>query len=409
MHPRVHASGLPGRGKDIMVQQLQISALDLRLSIMAAVLVALALAFHVMTGNFLTPENLYNIAQQTAVVGIVATAVALIIVARQIDLSVGSVMGVVGVLIAFLMYTKGWHWVPASLAGLAVSLVIALYQGWLTSYLGVPSFVVTLGGLMSFRGAAFLVADGKTQPVTDATFLLLGGGLDGSLGPLLSWVVGGVLAALLVWNTASRRRHAAAHGFPLRPAWFDAAVTAFFVAVLLAFVATMNAYQLGDKPAGQGIPIPVVIWGVVVMAVAFIVNRTRFGRYVYAIGGNPEAALLVGIPVKRVMLKLFLLLAVLVTVAAVVSVSRLNAGTNSLGTNMELYVIAAAVIGGVALSGGSGTVLGTVLGALIIQFLESGLLLLDVSIGYRMVIIGQVLIVAVVFDVLYRRATGERM
>jgi D-xylose transport system permease protein len=392
-----------------MLNQLQISALDLRLSIMAGVLAVMALVFHLLTGNFLTPENLYNIAQQTAVVGIVAAAIALIIVARQIDLSVGSVMGVVGVLIAFLMYTHDWHWVPACLAGLAVALVVALYQGWLTSYLGVPSFVVTLGGLMSFRGAAFLVADGKTQPITDSTFLLLGGGLDGSLGPRWSWLLAAVLAGLLLWNTFSRRRSALAHGFPLRPAWFDGAVTAFFIVVLLAFVATMNAYVLADKGAGQGVPIPVLIWALVVMGMAFIVNRTRFGRYVYAIGGNPEAALLVGIPVKRVMLKLFLLLAVLVTVAAIVSVSRLNAGTNSLGTNMELYVIAAAVIGGVALSGGSGTVLGSVLGALIIQFLESGLLLMDVGIGWRMVIIGQVLIMAVVFDVLYRRATGERM
>ncbi len=392
-----------------MLNQLQISALDLRLSIMASVLMAMALVFHVFTGNFLTPENLYNIAQQTAVVGIVAAAVALIIVARQIDLSVGSVMGMVGVLIAFLMYTHNWHWVPACLAGLAAALVVALYQGWLTAYLGVPSFVVTLGGLMSFRGAAFLVADGKTQPITDTTFLLFGGGLDGALGPTWSWLLAAALAGLLLWQTLSRRRSAGAHGFPLRPLWFDVAVTGFFIAVLLVFVATMNAYVLADKGAGQGVPIPVLIWALVVMGMAFTVNRTRFGRYVYAMGGNPEAALLVGIPVKRVMLKLFLLLAVLVTIAAIVSVSRLNAGTNSLGTNMELYVIAAAVIGGVALSGGSGTVLGSVLGALIIQFLESGLLLMDVSIGWRMVIIGQVLIVAVVFDVLYRRATGERM
>jgi len=170
----------------------------------------------------------------------------------------------------------------------------------------------------------------------------------------------------------------------------------------------MCAYQLPGKTLAQGIPVPVVIWGAVVMTMAFIVRRTRFGRYVYAIGGNPEAALLVGIPVKRVTLQLFLLLAALVTVAAAVSVARLNAGTNSLGTSMELYVIAAAVIGGVALSGGSGSVLGSVLGALMIQFLDSGLLLMDVSIGRRMVIIGQVLIVAVVFDVLYRRWTGER-
>ncbi len=392
-----------------MWSQLQISALDLRLSIMAGVLVVMALVFHALTGTFLTPENLYNIAQQTAVVGIVAAAIALIIVARQIDLSVGSVMGVVGVLIAFLMYSQNWHWAPAILAGLLVSLVIALYQGWLTAYLGVPSFVVTLGGLVSFRGAAFLVADGKTQPVSDPTFLMFGGGLEGSLGPTLSWLLALALAALLLVNAVSRRRNASSHGFPMRPLWFDAGLTLFFIGVLLVFVATMNAYVLADKGAGQGIPIPVLIWGVVVMVMAFIVNRTRFGRYVYAIGGNPEAALLVGIPVKKVMLKLFLLLAVLVTVAAVVSVSRLNAGTNSLGKDMELYVIAAAVIGGVALSGGSGTVLGSVLGALIVQFLESGLLLLDVSIGLRMVIIGQVLIVAVVFDVLYRRATGERM
>ena len=392
-----------------MLKRLQINPLDLRLAIMAGVLTVMAVAFHVLTGNFLTPENLYNIAQQTAVVGIIATAMALIIVARQIDLSVGSAMGVIGVLIAFLMYTHGWHWVPACLAGLALALIIGLYQGWLTAYLGVPSFVVTLGGLMSFRGAAFLVADGKTQPITDATFLLLGGGLDGSLGPTWSWVLGIVMAAALVWMMVARRRSASAHGVALRPLGFDIAITAAFALLALVFVATMNAYQLADKGVGQGVPVPVLIWGVVVVGVSFLVNRTRFGRYVYAIGGNPEASLLVGIPVKRVLLKLFLLLGVLTTVAAIVAVSRLNAGTNSLGANQELYVIAAAVIGGVALSGGSGTVLGTVLGALIIQFLESGLLLLDVAIGWRMVIIGQVLIVAVVFDVLYRRATGERM
>ena len=388
---------------------LQISALDLRLSIMAGVLAAMALGFHLVTGNFLTAENLYNIAQQSAVVGIVAAAIGLIIVARHIDLSVGSVLATVGVLVAYLMYSKGWHWVPASLAGLALSLAIAIYQGWLVAYLGVPSFVVTLGGLMSFRGVAFLISDGRTQPVTDADFLLIGGGLDGALGPVWSWVLGLGLSALIVWNSFSRRRSALAHGFERRPLWFDVALAGFFVAVTLVFVAVMCAYQLPSKPQAQGIPNPVLIWGAVVMAMAFIVNRTSFGRYVYAIGGNPEAALLVGIPVKRVMLKLFLLLAVMVTIASIVAVSRLNAGTSSLGNGMELYVIAAAVIGGVALAGGSGTVLGTVLGSLIIQFLESGLLLLDVGIGYRMVIIGQVLIVAVVFDVVYRRATGERM
>jgi len=392
-----------------MNSKLQISALDLRLSLMAAVLVVMAVVFHAATGTFLTPENLYNIAQQTAVVGIVATAITLVIVARQIDLSVGSVLGAVGVLIAWLMYSKNWGWISASLAGLAMALAIGLYQGWLTAVLGVPSFVVTLGGLMSFRGAAFLVADGKTQPITDATFLALGGGLDGALGPRLSWALGIVLVALLVWSGFARRARKRKHGFPLRPLAFDLALMAGFSIVVLGFVGLMNAYRLESKPEAQGVPIPVLIWGVVVFGISFIANRTRFGRYVFAIGGNPEAAQLVGIPVRRVTIKLFMLLAVMITVAAIVAVARLNAGTNSLGTGMELYVIAAAVIGGVALSGGSGTVLGSVLGALMIQFLDSGMLLMDVSIGSRYVIIGQVLIVAVAFDVLYRRWTGERI
>lgn len=389
--------------------KLQISALDLRLLIMAGVLAAMAIGFHVVTGQFLSPENLYNVAQQSAVVGIVAAAMGLVIVARQIDLSVGSVLATVGVAVAYLMYSKGWHWVPASLFGVGLSLVISLYQGWLTSYLGVASFVVTLGGLVSFRGIAFLFSDGRTQPVTDQTFLLIGGGLDGAIGTTASWVLGLAMSALVLWSMVQRRRSEAAHGIPSRPLPVDLVFSGFFVVVILAFVATMNAYQIPTKTGPQGIPNPVLIWGAVVAFIAFIVNRTSFGRYIYAIGGNPEAAALVGIPVKWVTLKIFMLLGVIVAIAAVVAVSRLNAGTASLGTGMELYAIAAAVIGGVALAGGSGTVLGTVLGSLIIQFLESGLLLLDVGVGQRLVIIGQVLIVAVVFDVVYRRATGERL
>lgn len=392
-----------------MLNRLQIRPLDLRLSLMAGVLLLMALVFHWLSGQFISAENLYNIAQQTAVVGIIATAMALVIVARHIDLSVGSALGLVGVLIAYLMYTKGWHWVPASLVGLAVALAVGLYQGWLVAGLGVASFVVTLGGLMSLRGAAFLVASGKTQPVTDPVFLMLGGGLDGAIGPVPSLLLALTLSAWLAVRMLQRRRQQHAHGLVPRPLWFDVAVTLLLCAAATGFAVAMSAYRIGDKPEGQGIPVPVLVWAVVVVVVSFIVNRTRFGRYVYAIGGNPEAALLVGIPVRRVMLQLFLLLAALVTVAAIVAVARLNAGTNSLGASQELYVIAAAVIGGVALSGGSGTVLGTVLGALVIQFLESGLLLLDVDIGWRMVIVGQVLIAAVVFDVMFRRATGERV
>ena len=387
---------------------LRQAAVDWRLVLMGAVLVVVALIFNVLSGGiFLSPENLYNIAQQTAVVGIVATVVVLVIVARHIDLSVGSVMGFVGVLIATLMYTAGWHWVEASLAGLAVAIAVSIYQGSLTAVLGVPSFVVTLGGLMSFRGAAFLVADGKTQPVNDAFFQRLGGGYDGAIGVTASWVLAALMGAALLWGMVSRRSAKQAYGVPNNALWLDGLITLVPIIIVLGFTAIMNAYRIPNKDAAQGIPIPVLIWAAVAFSLSFLVHRTRFGRYVFAMGGNPEAAALVGIPVRRVTLMLFVLMGVLITIAAMVSIARLNAGTNSLGTSMELYVIAAAVIGGTALSGGSGSILGSVLGALIMQSIDSGMLLLDVSIGWRYVIIGQVLIVAVVFDVLYRRFTGD--
>ncbi len=384
------------------------AAIDWRLVLMSAVLAVMAGVFHVMSdGIFLSPENLYNIAQQTAVVGIVSTVMVLVIVARHIDLSVGSVMGFVGVLIAYLQYTAGWSWPASVLAGLAVALLVSVYQGGLTAVLGVPSFVVTLGGLMSFRGAAFLVADGKTQPVSNEFFLTLGGGYDGAIGTAASWVVGGLVCLALLGRMLMKRRSQALHEMPVQPLGMDLLLVVVPAVILLGFVASMNGYQISGKTEAQGIPVPVLIWAVVAGVLSFIVHRTRFGRYVFAMGGNPDAAALVGIPVKKVTLMLFGLLGVLITVAAVVSVARLNAGTNSLGTGMELYVIAAAVIGGTALAGGSGSILGSVLGALIMQSLDSGLLLLDVPIGKRMVIIGQVLIIAVVFDVVYRKYVGE--
>lgn len=387
---------------------LKQAAIDWRLILMASVLVAIALIFNVLSGGiFLSPENLYNIAQQTAVVGIVATVVVLVIVARHIDLSVGSVMGFVGVLVATLQYTAGWSWQAASLAGLLMAIAVSVYQGALTAWLGVPSFVVTLGGLMSFRGAAFLVADGRTQPVNDAFFQRLGGGFEGAIGVQASWILAILMCLALVWATFSRRRAKRLYEVPNNPMWIDAMVVIVPSLIVLGFAATMNNYQIPSKDAPQGIPIPVLIWAAVTITLSFMVHRTRFGRYIYAIGGNPEAAALVGIPVKRVTLMLFALMGVLIAIAAIVSIARLNAGTNSLGTGMELYVIAAAVIGGTALAGGSGSILGSVLGALIMQSIDSGLLLLDISIGWRYVIIGQVLIAAVVFDVLYRKLTGD--
>lgn len=369
-----------------------------RLAVMAAVLVAIAIGFHVLTGSFLTAENLYNITQQTAVVGIVASGMALIIVARQIDLSVGSLLGAVGVLMAWLQYTQGWSVAASLFAGLGLALAIGLFQGWLAAVIGLPSFVVTLGGLVSLRGVAFLIADGKTQPISEPWLLALGGGLDGSLGERGSWLLGlGLIALLWGWRSVQRRAQVRAGGVPgdMKHELLKGGLAALAV---LGAVAVFNAYRIEGQEQGQGLPLPLVIWVAVVLVLGFVAKHTRFGRYVYAIGGNPDAARLAGIPVKRVLIQLNLLLAALVALAAVVAMARLNAGTNSMGTGMELTVIAAAVIGGVSLAGGSGSVGGTVLGALIIQSIDSGLLLTDVGIGWRMVVLGQVLVAAVVFD-----------
>jgi D-xylose transport system permease protein len=391
-------------------QTLKRAQIDWRMVLMSTVLVVIAVVFNVLSeGIFLSPENLYNIAQQTAVVGILATVMVLIIVARHIDLSVGSVMGFVGVLIAFLIYTANWSWQAACLMGLAAAIAVSMYQGALTAFVGVPSFVVTLGGLMSFRGAAYLVADGKTQPLADPFFLKLGGGYNGGIGTTASWILAALLCCGLLLAMLNKRRAKKMYGVPTNPAWVDLLLVLIPVAIVLAFVATMNAYHIPNKDAPQGVPIPVLIWGAVALVISFLVHRTRFGRYIFAIGGNPDAAALVGIPVRRVTMLLFLLLAVLITIAAIVAISRLNAGTNSLGNNLELLVIAATVIGGTALAGGSGTIIGSVLGALIMQCIDSGMLLLDVSIGTRYIIIGQVLIAAVVFDVAYRKWTGDAL
>jgi len=391
-------------------QTLKRAQIDWRMVLMSAVLIVIALVFNALSeGIFLSPENLYNIAQQTAVVGILATVMVLIIVARHIDLSVGSVMGFVGVFIAFLIYTANWSWQAACLMGLAAAIAVSMYQGALTAFVGVPSFVVTLGGLMSFRGAAYLVADGKTQPLADPFFLKLGGGYNGGIGTTASWVLAALLCFGLLLSMLNKRRAKKTYGVPTNPAWVDLVLVLIPMAIVLAFVATMNAYHIPNKDAPQGIPIPVLIWGAVALVISFLVHRTRFGRYIFAIGGNPDAAALVGIPVRRVTMLLFLLLSVLITIAAIVAISRLNAGTNSLGNNLELLVIAATVIGGTALAGGSGTIIGSVLGALIMQCIDSGMLLLDVSIGTRYIIIGQVLIAAVVFDVAYRKWTGDTL
>ncbi|HLF59834.1 MAG TPA: sugar ABC transporter permease [Acidimicrobiia bacterium] len=414
---------------------LRDNEIDTRMAGMIALLLVIWVGFHFLSGGtFLTPRNLWNLSVQTSTVGIMATGMVLVIVSRNIDLSVGSMVGVVGMVMAILQFEwlpplmglgNQWIWIITIVIGLALGALIGAFQGSIIAYAGVPSFIVTLGGLLVWRGFAWLTASGRTLAPMDATFQLLGGGSRGSLGETGSWVVGGVacigIVALLVLGRRRRRKF----GFRLRPMWLDVTLGVFGCAVVLGAVWVTNSYYLPESIAREvaeergipwpqgglqiplGIPYPVLILIGVTLVMGFIANRRRFGRNIYAIGGNPEAAELGGINTRRTIVKTFMTMGILVGVSAAVSIARLNAAVSGLGTLSELYVIAAAVIGGTSLSGGIGTIPGAILGALVMQSLQSGMVLLGVGAPMQDVVLGVVLVTAVAIDATFRRRTAR--
>jgi D-xylose transport system permease protein len=406
--PKAQSGGILG-----FLRTLEI---DLRLLGMVGALIIVWILFHALSGGkFITPRNLWNLAIQTSVVGIMTTGMVFVIVMRHIDLSVGSVLGCTGVIMAVLQskvfpLNASWSWIVTLLIGLAAGALIGALQGYWIAYQGIPAFVVTLGGLLIFRGAAWLITTGTTIAPLNKTFQLMGGGIEGSIGALWSWIVGAlVIFGILYssWQTRSKRQRL---GFPVRPMWAELFVLIASVIFVVAFVMTMNAYARPktDPPIAQGIPIPVLIVLAVVILMTVIARTTKFGRYIYAMGGNPEAAILAGINTKFITLMVFTLMGTLSALAGAVLSARLQSGGNSMGELNELYVIAAAVIGGTSLAGGYGTVAGAILGAVFMQSLQSGMVLLNLNSSVIQVVIGLVLIGAVWIDVLYRKRAGLR-
>jgi D-xylose transport system permease protein len=414
---------------------LRDNEIDTRMVGMVAVLLGIWVIFHLLSGGtFMTPRNLWNLSVQFSAIAIMATGMVLVIVSRNIDLSVGSMVGTVGMVMAVLQAEwlppvlgmgNSWIWVIALAAGLVLGAAIGAFQGTIVAYVGVPSFIVTLGGLLVWRGFAWLTASGRTIAPMDATFQLLGGGSSGSLGEVGSWIVGGVacvgIIALLVMGRRRRRKF----GFRLRALWLDVILGVLGCAVVLGAVGVMNSYYMPANLAIQyaeehdipipeggleiplGIPYPVLILGGVALVMSFVANRLRFGRYVFSIGGNPEAANLAGIKTKRTIVKTFMVMGILVAISAAVSIARLNAAVSGLGTQNELYVIAAAVIGGTSLFGGIGTIPGAILGALVMQSLQSGMVLVGVGAPVQDVVLGAVLVIAVAIDTIYRRRAAR--
>ncbi|MDQ0535658.1 sugar ABC transporter permease [Azospirillum picis] len=418
-------------GRTSLTDAFRALELDTRLLGMIGALAVIWIGFDVMTGGaFLTPRNLWNLSVQAASVAVMATGMVLVIVTRNIDLSVGSILGFTGMVVGVFQarvlpelwgFDHPLTWVAAVAAGVAVGGAVGLLQGAVIAYLGVSSFIVTLGGLLVWRGAAWWVTTGQTVAPMDGLFKRLGGGFEGAIGAGPSWAVGVAAILLAVAAIMVTRRRRAGFGFPVRPLWAEGVVILLIAAAIVGAVMVVNSYPLpapvvrrmmeaqgaigdGALPViTHGFAIPVLIALAVGVAVTFLSSRTRFGRYVFAIGGNPEAAELSGINTRRVLMLVFGLMGALCGLSACIATARLNAATNANGTLDELYVIAAAIIGGTSLAGGVGTIHGAMLGALVMQSLQSGMVLLGVDAPMQNIVVGIVLVAAVYIDTLYRK------
>ena len=403
--------------------------IDFRVFGMVLALAVILIGFGIRTnGRFLLPVNMTNLAVQSVSIAIIATGMTLIIVSRNIDLSVGSIVGVVGMIYAQLMHTwlPAWigfdHpllWIIALAVGIALGATIGAVQGFIIAYIGVPSFVVTLGGLLIFRGATWVVTKGVTISPVDPTFAQLGGGPEGSIGGAASWIVGLIACIAIVLFIVNNRRQRRRFGFPVRPMWAETVIGVVACGAVLGLISVFNAYKWPDVlaqrhaeetgtviPAGglaAGVPWPVLVLVGVLIVMTFIATRRRFGRYVYAIGGNPEATELAGINTKWTVMKTFILMGVLCAISAAIATARLDGATLDLGEGYELYVIAAAVIGGTSFAGGIGTIPGAVLGALVMSSLAYGLSFIGLSSPIQDIVAGIVLIIAVGFDTINRR------
>jgi D-xylose transport system permease protein len=308
--------------------------------------------------------------------------------------------------------------------GLITGTVIGAFHGFLVGYMLIPAFIVTLGGLLVWRNVAWYITNGQTIGPLDETFQLLGG-INGTLGETASWIIGLIAVAATLWALYAARRRNIAHEFPVKPLWAEAAMGALFTVAILGFVATLNAYEIpaarlrrmfaarGEVlpegfTAGYGIPISVLLLIIVAIAMTVIARKMRLGRYIFATGGNPDAAELSGINTRMLTVKVFALMGFLCALSAVVASARLTNHANDIGTLDELRVIAAAVIGGTALSGGIGTIYGAILGALIMQSLQSGMAMVGVDAPFQNIVVGAVLVAAVLIDIIYRKRMGVR-
>lgn len=379
---------------------------DIRQFSMLFALLALVIFFQVRSGgNVLTPTNLMNLLNGNSYILVLAIGMVLVIIAGHIDLSVGSVAAVAGIAVALMM--RDWHlpWWLGIIVGLLIGAIIGIWQGFWVAYVGIPAFIVTLAGMMLFRGLNQMLGKSNTIPVSEA-FQQIGAGYLPEIGPdtgynNLTMVIGLAAIALLVVFTLRRRSQQAKLGVTLRP-------ISITVVQLVALGALMFylTYMFSTGRPGTSFPIAGLILVVLVLIYSFVAGRTIVGRHVYAVGGNRHAAQLSGVKTKRIDFLVMVNMSVLAALAGMIFVARSTASGPFDGVGWELDAIAAVFIGGAAVSGGVGTVIGSMIGGLVMAVLNNGLQLMGVGADTTSVIKGLVLLVAVAFDV-YNKSQGK--
>ncbi len=371
---------------------------------MLLALLAIMTFFQIMTdGTLMKPVNLTNLFLQNSYIIIMALGMLLVIVAGHIDLSVGSVVGFVGALAAILIVEWNWPVIVVIPISLAVGTLIGAAQGYWVAYWRIPSFIVTLAGMLVFRGATLWLLGGKSVGPFPGGFQLLSTGFVPDFLPFIAPLLGqerlngvalmtGVaIVACILWMASSQRRRAAAYGMADEP-------FAFFIGKN-AVIAVAILYLTWLLATFRGIPNVLVTMGVLVVVYMFVTNSTIIGRRVYALGGNEKAAKLSGIRTERLTFLAFANMGFLAALAGLIFAARLNTATPKAGASFELDVIAAVFIGGASMSGGVGTIVGAVVGAFIMGVMNNGMSILGIGIDYQQVIKGLVLLAAVIFDV----------
>ncbi|AYQ88096.1 MULTISPECIES: sugar ABC transporter permease [Burkholderia] len=360
-----------------------------------ALLVAVAaiwLLFSILThGAFITPRNLSNLLRQMSITGMLACGMVFVIIAGEIDLSVGSLLGLLGGVAAILDQVLGWPVAATVPTVMALGVAIGLFNGWWSTYRGVPSFIVGLGGMLAYRGILLGLTHGSTiAPVSDGFVAIGQAYLPPRIGDALAVLIFALLVAVAIRQRGARRRYQLA----VPPLWQDVAKLVAAGLIIAAFVATLDGYG--------GIPVPVLIVLALLGAFSWIATQTVFGRRIYSVGSNLEATRLSGINTDRVKLAIFALMGLMCAFAGIVNTARLAAGSPSAGNMGELDAIAACFIGGTSMRGGAGTVHGALIGALVMASLDNGMSMLDVDAYWQMIVKGSILVLAVWIDVMSR-------